>query len=215
MTRRVGDGLTPLILKSLKSSPNCSYQFTLSHTQISHSLDLCPLSYRCPATTDSNLINFEIAAIMWVLTTAIALFLVPTSALDASDFANNAASDLGPLITLFGENVTAQFLKSSFSVFDSILFAMAPIGIITAISSAIRVGSITLLKTLIGRAQESLEAVEIEVLSSTSDDVCEIWNGNELVRVTGNGNVLEIIYRKDSNLTPKGEQSWLFSDSKR
>jgi hypothetical protein len=146
---------------------------------------------------------------MWITIAVITLFVASASAVDASTFANNAASDLGPLITLFGDNVTTQFLKSSFSVFDSILFAMAPIGIITAITSAIRVGSIKLLKTLIGRSRESLESVEIELLSSTSQNVSEIWNGYDLVRESGNGNVLEVVYRRclvETPEEPEGEQ---------
>jgi hypothetical protein len=133
---------------------------------------------------------------MWFTITVVILFPASASAIDANAFANNAASDLGPLITLFGENVTTQFLKSSFSVFDSILFAMAPIGIITAITSAIRVGRIKLLKTLIGRSGEGLEGVEIQLLSSTSQNVSEIWNGFDIVKESGNGNVLEVIYRR-------------------
>ncbi|KAF4627101.1 hypothetical protein G7Y89_g11056 [Cudoniella acicularis] len=140
---------------------------------------------------------------MWITIAVIVLFAAPASAINANTFANNAASDLGPLITLFGDNVTTQFLKSSFTVFDSILFAMAPIGIITAITSAIRVGSIKLLKTLIGRSRESLESVEIELLSSTSQNVSEIWNGCDLVRESGNGNVLEVVYRRALIETPK------------
>jgi hypothetical protein len=86
---------------------------------------------------------------------------------------------------------------------------MGPIGIITAVCAAIRVGRITILKALIGKAQESQEAVEVEVLSSTSQDVCEIWNGQELVRVQGNGSVLEIVYQepaRSSSPTIEGKQ---------
>jgi hypothetical protein len=144
---------------------------------------------------------------MWIVLAANLLFAGSALAVDPNTFANNAASDLGPLITLFGDNVTTQFLKSSFTVFDSILFAMAPIGIITAITSVIRVGSMKLLKALIGRSRESSESVEIELLSSTSQNISETWNGFDLVRESGNGNVLEVVYRRASVMTPKASAS--------
>jgi hypothetical protein len=140
---------------------------------------------------------------MWTVLASNFLFAGSALAVNPNIFANNAASDLGPLITLFGDNVTTQFLKSSFTVFDSILFAMVPIGIISAITSVIRVGSVKLLKTLIGRSRESSESVEVELLSSTSQNISETWNGFDLVRKSGNGNVLEVIYRRASITTPK------------
>ena len=53
---------------------------------------------------------------------------------------------------------------------DSIMFAMAPLGIITAIVSAIRCSGPVGLKALIGRSREGRAMVEIELLSSTSND---------------------------------------------
>jgi hypothetical protein len=133
---------------------------------------------------------------MWIIAIVVVAFSTSASAFAAGDFANNAVTDLAPLIILFGEQVTTQFLNSSFTVLDSILFAMAPIGVLTAISAAIRVGGSSRLKALVGRARESQESVEAELLSSTSKDVCEIWNGQELVRVQKDGGVLEIVYKE-------------------
>ncbi|KAF3123110.1 hypothetical protein TWF594_002521 [Orbilia oligospora] len=45
------------------------------------------------------------------------------------DFADNFATDLAPLIALFGEQVTRQFLSESLSIWDNIIFAMAPLGL--------------------------------------------------------------------------------------
>jgi hypothetical protein len=104
---------------------------------------------------------------MWITIIIIALYVASASAINTNTFANNAVSNLGPLITLFRNNITVQFLKSFFTVFNSILFTIAPIGIIAAITSAICVGSIKLLKTLISQSQESLKSIEIELLSST------------------------------------------------
>lgn len=47
------------------------------------------------------------------------------------NFANNLGSDLAPLLALFGEQVTTQFLSESLSWMDSLLVAIAPLGIIT------------------------------------------------------------------------------------
>ncbi|PGH10896.1 hypothetical protein AJ80_07339 [Polytolypa hystricis UAMH7299] len=51
---------------------------------------------------------------------------------------------------------------------------MGPLGIITIVVSAIRVGGVGALKALIGRARESRATAEQELLTSTSDNVCEL-----------------------------------------
>ncbi|KAF5710354.1 ankyrin repeat [Fusarium mundagurra] len=82
---------------------------------------------------------------------------------------------------------------------------MAPLGILTIIVSAIRVGGPSWLKAIIGRARENLAAAEVELMSSTSVDVCELWNGSEIVRSLGSPPVREFILllpknRKDGAL---------------
>ena len=67
-------------------------------------------------------------------------------------FANNLFSDLAPLLTLFGEQVTKQFLSMSLGWEDNVLLAMGPLGILTIIVSAIRVGGVRRLKALVGRS---------------------------------------------------------------
>lgn len=67
------------------------------------------------------------------------------------EFSNNLFSDLAPLLTLFGEQVTKQFLSMSLGWADNLLLAMGPLGIITVIVSAIRVGRVRILKALVGR----------------------------------------------------------------
>jgi len=61
-------------------------------------------------------------------------------------------------------------------------FAMAPLGIITAMIGAIRVGEPAWLRAVIGRARENKAASEIELMSSTSHEVGELWNGEAIVR---------------------------------
>lgn len=76
---------------------------------------------------------------------------------------------------------------------DNFILAMAPLGIITAIVSAIRVGGPSWLKALIGRSRENLAVAEADLMSSTSKDVCELWNGQEVVRCMGSAEIVEFI----------------------
>ena len=69
----------------------------------------------------------------------------------ADNFAANAFTDFAPLLTLFGDEVTKQFLATSMGIADSILLGVAPIGLMTVIVSAIRVGGNRLMKSLIDR----------------------------------------------------------------
>ncbi|RSL68794.1 hypothetical protein CEP53_002496 [Fusarium sp. AF-6] len=119
--------------------------------------------------------------------------MAPTTSdeFEGDDFSNNLFSDLAPLLTLFGEQVTKQFLSMSISWADNFLLAMGPLGIITIIVSTIRVGGGKKLKALIGRARESHSVAEQELLTSTSQNVCEMWSGEQIVRLIGNGDDME------------------------
>jgi hypothetical protein len=103
---------------------------------------------------------------------------------------NNAGDRL---LALFGERVTTQFLSQATGWADNIILAMAPLGIITIIVSAIRVSGPPILKAIIGRARESRAVAEAELMSSTSGEVCELWSGQEIVRVMGKGPIREFI----------------------
>ncbi|KAH8586804.1 hypothetical protein B0O99DRAFT_489413, partial [Bisporella sp. PMI_857] len=109
-------------------------------------------------------------------------------------FTNNLLTDLAPILALFGEQVTKQFMSQSFTWYDCIIFAACPIGIMTAIVSVIRVAAPNSWKAIVGRARASRAAAELEILSSTSDEVCELWNGHGIVRLMGSPQVLELIY---------------------
>ncbi|KAL4886521.1 hypothetical protein BJY04DRAFT_213283 [Aspergillus karnatakaensis] len=117
---------------------------------------------------------------------------------DGEDFSNNLFTDLAPLLTLFGEQVTKQFLSGSMGFGDDILLAMAPLGILTCVVSAIRVGGRRWLKALVGRAREIRATAELELLSCTSDAVCELWSGTEIVRERGTPQTKEFIYRTNN-----------------
>ncbi|RPA83972.1 ankyrin [Ascobolus immersus RN42] len=118
------------------------------------------------------------------------------------DFTNNLFSDLAPLLSLFGEQVAKQYMSHSLTWLESVIFAIGPLGIITAITGAIRVSGPSWLKALIGRAREGKGAVEVELMSSTSHDVSELWNGNGVSRLLGKAEpspVVEIIYFEPVN----------------
>ncbi|KAK3300168.1 uncharacterized protein B0H64DRAFT_437346 [Chaetomium fimeti] len=146
---------------------------------------------------------------------------------DLSDFSNDLATDIGPLIVLFGESMTKQYLSESTSFLDYFIFAMAPIGIITAIVSTIRVCGHPSLRAFIGRSQEGDGAVEAELCTSTSRDVCELFNRGGITRVLGKPNILELIYlprsrsldllqnylRKPENTEDKDSAWWQRDDS--
>jgi len=47
---------------------------------------------------------------------------------------------------------------------------------------------------VIGRARENRATVEMELMSSTSHEVCELWNGQGVIRTMGKPEVKQIIY---------------------
>ncbi|KAF8535428.1 hypothetical protein BDD12DRAFT_892990 [Trichophaea hybrida] len=81
---------------------------------------------------------------------------------------------------------------------------MAPLGILTAIVAAIRVGGLSWLRAVVGRARENRAIVEMELMSSTSHEVCELWNGQGIFRTMGRPEVRQIIYLEDQ----KGEDTF-------
>src|SRR5271155_2241182 len=102
-----------------------------------------------------------------------------------------------PILTLFGEQVTKQFLSESLSGWDNFIFAMGPLGILTAVVSVIRVRGNSSLKAFIGRAQENPGDAEAELLSSTSATTAELWNNGGIARVFGNPKILEFVRHCD------------------
>ena len=119
-----------------------------------------------------------------------------------TDFSNNLFSDLAPILALFGEQVAKQYMSHSMSSIEDVIFAMAPLGIITAITGAIRVGGPSYLQAIIGRAREGKGVVEVELMSSTSADVCELWNGRGVSRVLGSADpapIVELFYLERTN----------------
>ncbi|KAH0551191.1 hypothetical protein GP486_007482, partial [Trichoglossum hirsutum] len=148
-----------------------------------------------------------------------------------NDFSKNLATDLAPLISLLGEAPTKQYLSECLTPTDMVIFAMAPLGILTAVVSVIRVCGTPSLRAFIGRAQEGGGNAEAELCSSTSRDVCELYNNGGIARVFGRPKLLEIVHDaeasnesfyqsaqgaatagiypfKDYIRTPRGQQEW-------
>lgn len=96
-----------------------------------------------------------------------------------------------------------QFLSQSMGWADCILLAVAPLGIVTTIVSAIRVGGPSWLKAIVGRSRENLSAAEMELMSSTSQEACELWNGKDVVRCLGSPSIWEFICIFPANMDGK------------
>ncbi|KAH7244825.1 hypothetical protein B0J15DRAFT_537647 [Fusarium solani] len=112
----------------------------------------------------------------------LAVLATPAAAADDAEFAFNLLTDVAPILALFGDAFAKQFMSESLTWVDHLIFAMVPLGIITAITAAIRVQGMQVAKAFVGRARENRALAEIELMSSTSGEVCELFNGNSIVR---------------------------------
>ncbi|OQD77144.1 hypothetical protein PENDEC_c003G06013 [Penicillium decumbens] len=112
---------------------------------------------------------------------------------DWEDFTNNLATDLAPLITLFGERLTKQFLSESTDLIDNVIFALSPLGVLTTVVSVVRVCGGSSLRAFVGRAQEGPADAESELLSCVSESTAELFNDRGISRVFGRPKVLEIV----------------------
>ncbi|ETS85606.1 hypothetical protein PFICI_03631 [Pestalotiopsis fici W106-1] len=95
------------------------------------------------------------------------------AAADDAEFAFNLLSDVAPILALSGDQFARQFTSVNLTWVDHLIFAMVPLCIISAITSAIRIRGMRVAKAFIGRARENRALAEIELMSSTSGEVCE------------------------------------------
>ncbi|KAJ5692535.1 hypothetical protein N7462_001958 [Penicillium macrosclerotiorum] len=130
---------------------------------------------------------------MYLKLLVILLFAPFVLADDWEDFTNNLATDLAPLITLFGERLTKQFLSESISLLDNVIFALSPLGVLTAAVSVIRVCGSSSLRAFVGRAQEGPAEAENEILPCVSGSTAELFNEGGISRVFGRPKILEIV----------------------
>lgn len=106
---------------------------------------------------------------------------------------------------MFGEQVTKQFLSESLNVLDNYIFALAPLGILTAVVSAIRVCGNSSLRAFIGRAHEGPGEAEHELLSCVSETTAELFNDGGISRVFGRPKILEVVAWEDDAFTSPGK----------
>lgn len=129
------------------------------------------------------------------------------------EFVTNFISDLAPLIILFGEELVRQFMSQSQDWGDYIIFAMGPLGVAPALIGAVRLCGSKILRGLVGRGRETRQKSECDLTSATSTDVCEVWDGDSIVRLIGHQTFVEgrlEISRQGANQTPSsanGENS--------
>jgi hypothetical protein len=105
--------------------------------------------------------------------------------------------DSSSILALFGERFAQQFASQNFAWLDHLIFACVPLGIITAITGAIRVQGPKIAQSFIGRARENRATAEIELMSSTSEEVCDMFNGQGIVRTMGRPTMEQIILFPD------------------
>jgi hypothetical protein len=98
-----------------------------------------------------------------------------------------------PLITLFGERLTKQFLSESISTLDNVIFALLPLGVLTAVVSVIRICGSPSLRAFIERAQEGPAEAEIDLLPCVSESTAELFNDGGITRVFGLPKIVEIV----------------------
>jgi len=84
-------------------------------------------------------------------------------------------------------------MSESLNWLDHLIFALVPLGILTIITGAIRVSGPQVAKSFIGRARENRALAEIELMSSTSNEVCELFNGRGIVRAMGKPKIAEFL----------------------
>jgi hypothetical protein len=94
---------------------------------------------------------------------------------------------------LFGEKFATQFVSETLDWVDYVIFAMVPLGIVTAMTAAIRVQGPVAARQFIGLARENRASAEIEIMSSTSHEVCELFNGRGIVRAMGKADIKQIL----------------------
>ena len=96
-----------------------------------------------------------------------------------------------------------QFLSQSLTTSDYILASIKSPGVMTTLVSAIRAGGPQRLRDMFGKTAENTAAAELEVMSSTSREVGELYNGREVVRCLGQAPIWEFIYLIPDKLLPE------------
>lgn len=92
-------------------------------------------------------------------------------------------ANLRSFFALLGQQFTNTYLSQSISICDWIVFASIPTGVPFALTAIIRVSKRNnVLRSLSVHPEEENKYIEMDLLSSTSEEVCEIWNGRGATR---------------------------------
>ncbi|KAL4740094.1 hypothetical protein BDV11DRAFT_186156 [Aspergillus similis] len=126
-------------------------------------------------------------------TDLVSALLNPDLSLLASRSIANLIALQAPLVALFGERLTKQFLAESTSRLDNLIFALCPLGILTAVVSVIRICGNSSLRAFVGRANEAPGEAENELLSCVSEGTAELFNDGGISRVSGRPRILEVV----------------------
>src|SRR5690606_36351440 len=79
-------------------------------------------------------------------------------------------ANIAPLLILVGEKHVKSYMKTISDHSHLFLFAAGPIGLVTALTTLIRISDITILKRLIGRQHEKESEVVMDVTG------CSRWD---------------------------------------
>lgn len=90
--------------------------------------------------------------------------------------------------------MTKQYLSEPISRVDNILFALAPLGLLTAIVLAIWISDSTKLRASIERSMASRRGVEADLMPSTPPDVRELRSGGGVVHVYARWYLLQLVH---------------------
>ena len=114
---------------------------------------------------------------------------------ESSDAWATLVANIAPLLLLVGEKHVKAYFKTIRNPSHCLLYAVGPIGIITAITTLIRLTGIRTLKRLIGRQYESFPEVLADVTSVSRGDVgVEIRNDRLEQAITPGKDDVAIFY---------------------
>ncbi|KAI5857798.1 hypothetical protein BZA05DRAFT_106487 [Tricharina praecox] len=105
-------------------------------------------------------------------------FAANSSIATSSDVWAALVANIAPLLVLVGEKHVKAYFKIMCRTSHHLLYAAGPIGLVTAITTLVRLNGSPLLKRIIGRQFETRAEVLADVTSVTAGDVClELKNG--------------------------------------
>lgn len=123
---------------------------------------------------------------LFLIALAISILLVPARADAESSIATSGdvwatlVANVAPLLVLLGEKHVKGYFKTMSRPSHHMLFAVGPIGLVTALVTMIRLGNLQFLKRLIGRQFESRAEVLADVTSVSTGEVSVVFRNETL-----------------------------------